>query len=100
MANSRMANSRQSDKKLLLVLLTLCLVPMFSSGLRLFSISFQGSAEPENLNYLQNPALIVIHMITYVAFCVFRAFQIASGFANFRDMTDCQSPQQQLLLGV
>ena len=75
-----MQKRTQSDRTLFLVLFTLCLVPVLSGGFRLFSIVFQGSAEPENLNYLANPLPIAFHMIAYMAFCVLGTFQVAPVF--------------------
>lgn len=75
-----MQNSTQSDRRLFGVLLTLCLVPVLSGGLRLFSIAFQGAAEPENLNYLENPMPIAFHMIAYMVFCILGTLQIAPVF--------------------
>ena len=75
-----MPNRKQSDKTLLTVLLILCLIPVLSGVYRLYSISANGAGDPENLHYLTNPAPIAVHMLSYMAFCVFGTFQIAPGF--------------------
>ena len=69
-----------SDRKLLSILLFLCLIPVLSGGARFFSMARNGAGDPENLNYLSDPLPIAVHMIAYAVFCVFGAFQIAPVF--------------------
>ncbi len=75
-----MHNSKRSDMKLFVVLFTLCLVPVLSGGARLFSIAVDGAAEPLNLNYVENPLPIALHMLAYMVFCVLGTLQIAPVF--------------------
>lgn len=77
-----MLDRPKSDRKLLAVLLFLCLIPVLSGAYRLFSITVNGSADPENISYLANPVPIGIHMIAYMLFCVAGTFQIAPNFRS------------------
>ena len=72
----------KSDTKLFIILFILCLVPVLSGGVRMFSLATSGPADPENLNYITNPTPIIAHMLAYMLFCVFGTLQIAPRFRS------------------
>lgn len=75
-----MTHHQNSDRKLLAILLFLCLVPVLSGGYRLYSMDVNSTADAENLRYVGNPIPLAVHMIAYMFFCVFGTFQIAPNF--------------------
>ncbi len=75
-----MQKTVQTDLRIFVLLLVLCLVPALSGANRLVSLEVNGADDPENINYLANAAPIALHMIGYAVFCVFGTFQIAPMF--------------------
>lgn len=65
-----MPKTTKPDTKLFIILFTLCLIPVLSGGVRMFSLATNGPADPENLNYITNPIPIIAHMLAYMVFCV------------------------------
>lgn len=72
------------DRRVLLALILLSLVPVAAGFVRIFTLSGAVAAGPENARFFASPVPVLLHVVGATVFCLLGAFQFAPGFRAAR----------------
>ncbi len=87
MSHSRNVSLSQIDRRIILALLLLSLVPVVAGFVRMIGLAGGGEITPENARFFASPLPVVLHIIGAALFCVLGAFQFAPGVRAARPRT-------------
>ncbi len=69
-----------SAKRLVAVLLLLCVIPLFGGAYRLVTLAVGAEITPDNARFFASPLPVVLHILSASVYAVLGAFQFAPGF--------------------